>query len=199
MTDFRTHIRTVGRRKALRGIPFRICNQPATVCMLDAAGAIPHIAREICRAESLRRGNPMRRIAYVGLAAIIAASTFAPGLTSPAVAGSWEIRACDDERVLRRIVRRFRHQVRHVPHLPDVEIESFSSVHQHRYHQERHGHPIARRYCHATAHLSDGRHRKVWYLIEGKMGFASIGNGVEFCVSGFDRWMVYNGSCRVLR
>ena len=28
--------------------------------------------------------------------------------------------------------------------------------------------------------------------------FASIGDNVEFCVSGFDRWMVYNGRCRVL-
>ena len=31
------------------------------------------------------------------------------------------------------------------------------------------------------------------------MGFASIGDNVEFCVAGFDRWMVYNGRCRVLR
>ena len=31
------------------------------------------------------------------------------------------------------------------------------------------------------------------------MGFASIGDGVEFCVSGFDRWNVYNSGCRVLR
>ena len=35
--------------------------------------------------------------------------------------------------------------------------------------------------------------------IEEGMGFASIGDNVEFCVSGFDRWMVYNGRCRVLR
>ncbi len=141
----------------------------------------------------------MMRIAFVGLAAIFAASAFAPGLSTPAMAGDREIHACGDEHVLRRIVRRFRYQVRHVPHLPDVEIESFSRVHQHRYLAKRKGRPIARRYCHATVSLSDGRHRKVWYLIEGKMGFASIGDGVEFCVSGFDRWMVYNGSCRVLR
>ena len=31
------------------------------------------------------------------------------------------------------------------------------------------------------------------------MGFVGIGDNVEFCVSGFDRWMVYNGRCRVLR
>ena len=41
--------------------------------------------------------------------------------------------------------------------------------------------------------------REVWYLIEGHMGFVGIGENVEFCVSGFDRWYVYNGRCRVLR
>ena len=47
--------------------------------------------------------------------------------------------------------------------------------------------------------LSDGRKRSLWYLIEYGMGLASIGDNVEFCVSGFDRWLVYNGGCRVLR
>jgi capsid protein len=46
---------------------------------------------------------------------------------------------------------------------------------------------------------SDGADRDIWYLIEEGMGFASIGDNVEFCVSGFDRWYVYNGRCRVLR
>lgn len=139
------------------------------------------------------------RTALIGLAAILAASAFSMNLATPAVAGDREIRACGDQHVLRRIVSRFRYQVRHVPQLPNVEISSFDRIHQHRYLAKRKGRPIARRYCHATAYLSDGRRRKVWYLIEGKMGFASIGNDVEFCVSGFDRWMVYNGSCRVLR
>jgi len=53
--------------------------------------------------------------------------------------------------------------------------------------------------CGATVTLSDGRDRSVWYLIEEGQGFASIGNNVEFCVAGFDRWLVYNGRCRVLR
>ena len=57
---------------------------------------------------------------------------------------------------------------------------------------------------------SDSSSRNVWYLIEEGMGFATLaagfvlanethGSNVEFCVSGFDRWFVYNGSCRVLR
>ena len=55
--------------------------------------------------------------------------------------------------------------------------------------------PIAAR----TVILSDGDARDIWYLIEEGQGYASIGDNVEFCVSGFDRWYVYNGRCRVLR
>lgn len=108
-------------------------------------------------------------------------------------------RACRDDGVLSHITAKFRHQVRHVPHLPDVEIVDFRRVHERRYLPWRENRPIARRYCGATAVLSDGRRRTIWYLIEDGMGFAGIGDGVEFCVSGFDRWKVYNGRCRVVR
>ncbi len=107
---------------------------------------------------------------------------------------------CGEPSVLRKITSRFRHQVRHVPNLPQVEITDFRMIHQHRYlpalGEER---PIARRYCGATVDLSHGGSRDIWYLIESGQGFASIGDNVEFCVSGFDRWFVYNGRCRVLR
>jgi AcrR family transcriptional regulator len=59
--------------------------------------------------------------------------------------------------------------------------------------------PIERRYCHATARLTDGQDRQIWYLIEYGRGFVGIGDNVEFCVQGFDRWNVYNAACRVLR
>ena len=110
-----------------------------------------------------------------------------------------ETRQCEDTTILKRIESRFRHQVRNVPHLPDVEIESIDRIHQHRYLPARENRPIARRYCHATAHLSNGHHRKIWYLIENGQGFAGVGDNVEFCVSGFDRWNVYNSYCRILR
>ena len=59
--------------------------------------------------------------------------------------------------------------------------------------------PIGRRYCGAKVLLSDGQDRDIWYLIEEGQGFVGIGDNVEFCVSGFDRWYVYNGRCRILR
>ena len=135
-----------------------------------------------------------------GLLAVIVAVTMA------GPAGAWELkfwdgeaRVCDDQSILNKIERRFRHQVSQVSNLPDVQIDAIDRIHQHRYLPARDNRPIARRYCHGTAQLSDGRRKKIWYLIEDHQGFAGIDDNVEFCVSGFDRWNVYNSYCRVLR
>lgn len=107
---------------------------------------------------------------------------------------------CGNSRVLNRIAQRFRHQVRHVPHLPQVDIVNFHRIGETRYLPKiRDKRPIERRYCHAQAALSDGYSRDIWYLIERPMGFAGVGSNVEFCVAGFDRWHVYGGRCRAVR
>ena len=106
---------------------------------------------------------------------------------------------CAEGWVLRSISNRFRYQVTHVPNLPDVGIVEFRDIRENRFHPASERWPIARLYCEANVVLSDGYSRNVWYLIEGGMGFASIGDNVEFCVAGFDRWHVYNSGCRVLR
>ncbi len=109
---------------------------------------------------------------------------------------------CSNERVLGKIVNRFQHQVRNVPNLPQVGIVDFYGMRENRYEPQHERSPIERQYCHATVALTDGvqgYNRDVWYLIERPMGFAGIGSNVEFCVSGFDRWLVYGGRCRVLR
>lgn len=140
--------------------------------------------------------------------AILAAAIAASGAVAASAAGAADMIAgvhasdpgvCADARVLGRISERFRWQVRNVPHLPQVEIVDFQRIGQTRYRPAHDTWRIDRRYCHATAALSDGRSRTVWYLIEKPMGFAGVGSNVEFCVSGFDRWHVYNGNCRVLR
>lgn len=116
------------------------------------------------------------------------------------VAGPYkEIGECSDQRFLSKISERFRYQVKNVPDLPDVSIQDFHDIRETRYIPESEEWPISRRYCGATVVLSDGHKRDIWYLIEGRMGFVGIGQNVEFCVSGFDRWYVYNGRCRVLR
>nr|WP_245411832.1 phage portal protein [Phyllobacterium leguminum] len=106
---------------------------------------------------------------------------------------------CADQRVLKSIVSRFGYQVTHVPNLPTVGISAFSNVQQKRYEAGELPSAITRHYCDATAVLSDGEQRRVWYLIEEGQGFASFGDNVEFCVAGFDRWNVYDGRCRILR
>lgn len=105
---------------------------------------------------------------------------------------------CASDRVLNRITHRFRHQVRNVPHLPQVDIQDFYQVRESRYTPRHEDNPVERRYCQATAALSNGQSRTVWYLVERPMGFVGFGSNVEFCVSGFDRWNVYGGRCRVL-
>ncbi|MEN0000509.1 MAG: hypothetical protein AAF940_06455 [Pseudomonadota bacterium] len=129
--------------------------------------------------------------------------------------------ACETPALISVIRNKFRTQARRVHHQPDWRIDSLIDVHQHRYiPQDVHGErAIARRYCHATAIFNNGEHRKIWYLIEGGVGFAgfgrsifgstepvqkAFGNGgvihnVEFCIEGLDRWNVYNGHCRLLR
>jgi hypothetical protein len=58
---------------------------------------------------------------------------------------------------------------------------------------------IDRRYCSATAWLSNGKKSEVVYLIEASQGFASIGYNVESCLPSYDRWRVYDEWCRSIR
>ena len=156
----------------------------------------------------------MRQFARSLLAAMVALAPISistPSMSADALyAPSGYSSACANNGVLGRIQSRFRYQVTHVPHLPDVSILEFHNIQENRYEPAQEEWPIARRYCEATVVLSDGSQRNAWYLIEERMGFAILaagvglanethGSNVEFCVSGFDRWFVYNGACRVLR
>jgi len=58
---------------------------------------------------------------------------------------------------------------------------------------------IKRSYCVADSAMTDGQLRTVYYAIEQGVGFASIGNYVDFCVLGLDPWHVHDGSCRTVR
>ncbi|MDH6229941.1 capsid protein [Mesorhizobium soli] len=149
----------------------------------------------------------MFRIARLVMTAVVAAGSL---FTAPnfSYAGGlfWQepqpqpvISVCAESRFLNKIIHRFRYQVRHVPGLPDVEIASFLNIHENRFLPLAYRQPIPRLYCGAQAVLTDGTQHDIWYVIEGGMGFASIGDNVEFCVAGFDRWYVYDGRCRVLR
>jgi hypothetical protein len=147
--------------------------------------------------EDMHRFAALALVAFAAVAGIVAHG----GRASAEEPLSNEVaRACDDPLMLAAITDRFRHQAFVVHHLPNLRINQLRGIHEHRELSFREDErPIARRYCGATADLSDGRSRTIWYLIEDGMGFAGLGDNVEFCVSGFDRWMVYNGRCRILR
>lgn len=117
--------------------------------------------------------------------------------TAPVAVGDAGL--CSQQSVLRRVVSDFGYQVRHVPHLPKVGILAMSDVRLTRYEPKNNSAQIERTYCKATAVLTDGQYRPVWYMVEDGQGFAGVGSNVEFCVDGFDRWYVFDASCRVLR
>ena len=136
--------------------------------------------------------------ALIGLASAFGAT---PSVRAADLGGVYtsDSGACAERWVLGKITSRFRHQVTNVPNLPNVAITDFQNIHENRYLPAQEDWPIGRTYCGAQVILSDGDSRDIWYLIEEGQGYAGIGDNVEFCVSGFDRWYVYNGRCRVLQ
>lgn len=149
------------------------------------------------RISSVIRGVLAAALLSVPATVANAADLIAPGPYVAAQPDSF----CAREGYLRSIERRFGIQAREVHHRPELSIVAISDIRENRYEPamvEPMG--IDRLYCKATAAMSDGHTRTVWYLVEYDMGFAGIfGDSVEFCVSGLDRWNVYDGYCRVLR
>lgn len=138
-------------------------------------------------------------LALVALAAVAGIVSFSGQALADQPLSDEQARACDDPVMIGKITDRFRHQALMVHHDANLAITELRGIHEHRYIPYHEDHPIARRYCGATADLSNGESRTIWYLIEDGMGLAGLGDNVEFCVSGFDRWYVYNGRCRILR
>ena len=58
---------------------------------------------------------------------------------------------------------------------------------------------IPRRFCQATALVSDGRKHAVYYSIGEDTGMIGASWGVEWCVAGLDRNWAYNPRCKMAR
>jgi hypothetical protein len=58
---------------------------------------------------------------------------------------------------------------------------------------------IPRRFCTATAMVSDGRRHRVDYSIGEDTGFIGASWGVTWCVVGLDRNWAYNPACKMAR
>ncbi len=105
--------------------------------------------------------------------------------------------SCDDWSVLARVTEKFSYQDRHIAG-EGIEIASLDNIHQYDPRLERG--LVTRRFCTATASLSNGRKTNVAYLIEGPwLATDSLGWHVESCVVGHDPWRIYDANCRSLR
>jgi hypothetical protein len=141
----------------------------------------------------------MRRILTSLLfVASLAGSAFAADYTTGGYTGWHGIPACDAPGVAWRISEKFSYQDAHLIH-SGVAISGIDGIHEKGVGdvwQSR----ITRRYCGATAWLSNGRKAEVVYVIEGPhLGTFSVGWHVESCVAGYDPFHVYDGYCRSLR
>lgn len=120
-----------------------------------------------------------------------------------AIFGRGSIPKCDDPRVLRRITSKFSwadrktwSDIEHRKHT--IGIQNIRHIKQ-RYRLDQTKSMISHRHCNGTATLSNGKHPKIYYMIQERMGFASLSWKVQFCLSGYDRWRVYGSNCRSLR
>ncbi len=105
--------------------------------------------------------------------------------------------ACEADKVHEQIISRF-NQADRTLWGSGIRLRSISNSHEHAYNIYPDS-PINRRYCQAKAWMSDGRARVMHFVIEQGMGLAGFKWGVEYCLKGSDRWLAYNGWCRVLR
>ena len=118
----------------------------------------------------------MSRIAQLALAA--AAIVAAGSALLPAVSPAADLEFYQEQnlgtrahqRFLGKIVHRFDYQV----------LQVFNErLRATRYDPKDERHLISGRYCRTDAVLSDGQARDIWYLIEGRRGFAGIGDDVD--------------------
>jgi hypothetical protein len=104
---------------------------------------------------------------------------------------------CGDANVLTRIAQRFAWAERNTWHRGFIMASLANG--------RESGHPyfepglIRRDYCVADSVMTNGSAHSVFYAIEYDVGFASIGNYVDFCVLGLDPWHIHDEACRTVR
>ena len=80
----------------------------------------------------------------------------------------------------------------------DLQILGFERVRQVAYRPWA-SNTIPRRFCSATATVSDGRKHTVSYSIAEDAGFIGATWGVDWCVAGLDRIWAYSPACKMAR
>ncbi|MEZ5881187.1 MAG: hypothetical protein R3D35_11065 [Nitratireductor sp.] len=137
--------------------------------------------------------DAMRTMLKTGLSLMLAAAGFS--LAGAASAAQFPL--CTDPPVEGRIMRDFNWAE------AKTWQRGFTLVRLDRMHEHRtvsmENSPVTRRYCNATAILSNGQHRQIWYMIEDIGGFVGKNWDVTHCVAGLDPWKNHDGYCRTMR
>ncbi|MBP1874493.1 hypothetical protein LPJGGPFB_01733 [Ensifer adhaerens] len=146
-----------------------------------------------------------RKFAATLLASLSIAAATAPAATAADYLGtyrdqptSYSAGVCGDASVLGFITSRFEYRAANYLHA-NLSIAEIRNMGQNRLELRDYTHRVEREYCRATAVMTDGEQRSLYYLIERNWGFAGIGRSIEFCVGGLDPWYVYGAHCASLR
>ncbi|MEO1199539.1 MAG: hypothetical protein AAFX39_09945 [Pseudomonadota bacterium] len=111
----------------------------------------------------------------------------------------WHGPTCDDDAVLAELRHDFDDSER-LYRDPKLSLRAVSHVREvatRQWDDDRY--LMARRYCEARAHLSDGRDYRLVYWIRSDEGFAGAGWGVTHCMVGRDIYYAYQPACQGLR
>jgi hypothetical protein len=107
---------------------------------------------------------------------------------------SGNLASCQESGTLNAVMGRFNAAERRFWN-GEVEILSIEEVREVAF--RPHGQDlIPRRYCTGVAVLSNATRTKVNFAIVEGMGFASLADGVQFCLVGYDRNHTAMGDCR---
>ena len=134
------------------------------------------------------------------MAALLAAANApanAAGSGDAAANMAADVKACANARTLTRITERFAWAERNTWQR-GYEIAAVKDPRL-RYSVFNGPSMIRHRHCRATAIMTNGARRTLFYTVSAGMGFASIGHGVDFCLAGLDPWHVHGAACRSLR
>lgn len=128
---------------------------------------------------------------------LVVTIAIAPAQAADAGDTAADVRACADARMLARISERFAWAERNTWQR-GYQIAAIETPRL-RYTVFRGPSMIRHRHCRASALMTNGARRTLFYTVSAGMGLASIGQGVDFCLAGLDPWRVHGAACRSLR
>ena len=108
-----------------------------------------------------------------------------------------DLPGCNDAALLQRIASRFVQSEKQY-WSSGLEILGYETVRETGYRSNGLDY-IPRRYCRATAVMSDGKARQLVYAIAENQSIIGWGPGVEWCIVGLDRNYAWGRSCMAAR